>query len=221
MATERTSGTQRYTDRGRGTRGRARPHDERARPRRRRRHRRRPRPDRHVRRGRRRRGGASARCSPTPRSSPRSAGSPRASRRVASVCSGAFVLAAAGLLDGRRATTHWSACDRLARRYPAVTVERDPIFVRDGNVYTSAGVTAGIDLCARARRGGPRPRPSRWRVARQLVVFLKRPGRPGAVQRHARHPDRRPRRRRRRPGLDRRPPRRRPLGAGARRHAPR
>jgi len=55
-------------------------------------------------------------------------------------------LAAAGLLDGRRATTHWNACDLLARNYPKVTVERDPIFVRDGNVWTSAGVTAGMDL---------------------------------------------------------------------------
>src|SRR5689334_1341959 len=66
-------------------------------------------------------------------------------RRVASVCSGAFVLAAAGLLDGRRATTHWSACDELSRLFPRVTVERDPIYVRDGNVSTSAGVTAGMD----------------------------------------------------------------------------
>jgi transcriptional regulator GlxA family with amidase domain len=68
------------------------------------------------------------------------------SRRVASVCTGAFVLAAAGLLDGRRATTHWRACDDLARAYPDVTVDPDPIFVRDDNVFTSAGVTAGMDL---------------------------------------------------------------------------
>src|SRR5262249_41968101 len=67
-------------------------------------------------------------------------------RRIGSVCTGAFVLAAAGLLDGRRATTHWQVCPRLARDYPAVAVEDDPIFVRDGNVYTSAGVTAGMDL---------------------------------------------------------------------------
>ena len=64
-------------------------------------------------------------------------------RRVASVCSGAFVLAAAGLLDGRRATTHWTVCDLLARLFPAVSVDPDPIYVRDGHVYTSAGVTAG------------------------------------------------------------------------------
>jgi transcriptional regulator GlxA family with amidase domain len=67
-------------------------------------------------------------------------------RRVASVCTGAFVLAAAGLLDGRRAATHWKDCARLAQRFPAVRVEPDPIFVCDGPVWTSAGVTAGIDL---------------------------------------------------------------------------
>jgi transcriptional regulator GlxA family with amidase domain len=98
-----------------------------------------------------------------------------ASRRVASVCSGAFVLAAGGLLDGRRATTHWSACDRLARMYPAVTVERDPIFVRDGNVSTSAGVTAGIDL-ALALVEEDHGHAAAMAVARQLVVFLTRPG---------------------------------------------
>src|SRR4051812_20358172 len=66
------------------------------------------------------------------------------SRRVSSVCSGAFVLAEAGLLDGRRATTHWQWCDTLARMYPAIDVERDAIFVVDGSTYTSAGVTAAI-----------------------------------------------------------------------------
>src|SRR5262249_21315673 len=66
--------------------------------------------------------------------------------RVTAVCTGAFLLAEAGLLDGRRATTHWAMCDTLQRRFPAVRVERDPIFVRDGRVFTSAGVTAGIDL---------------------------------------------------------------------------
>jgi transcriptional regulator GlxA family with amidase domain len=98
-----------------------------------------------------------------------------ASRRVASVCSGAFVLAAAGLLDGRRATTHWSACDEFARRHPEVTVERDPIFVRDGNVFTSAGVTAGIDLSL-ALIEEDHGHAVAMGVARQLVVFLKRPG---------------------------------------------
>ena len=67
-------------------------------------------------------------------------------RRVGSVCTGAFLLAEAGVLDGRRAVTHWSVCADLARRFPAVRVETDPIFVRDGPVWTSAGVTAGIDL---------------------------------------------------------------------------
>ena len=67
-------------------------------------------------------------------------------RRVVGLCTGTFVLAEAGLLDGRRATTHWMDCDDLARRFPGVVVERDPIYVRDGGVYTSAGATAGLDL---------------------------------------------------------------------------
>jgi transcriptional regulator GlxA family with amidase domain len=97
------------------------------------------------------------------------------SQRVASVCTGTFLLAEAGLLDGRRVTTHWARCRRLARRYPSLTVDPDPIFVRDGDVYTSAGVTAGIDLClALVEQDHGRER-ALW-VARQLVVFLKRPG---------------------------------------------
>lgn len=99
----------------------------------------------------------------------------RAARRVASVCTGAFLLAASGALDGRRATTHWSFCDDLARRFPAVHVERDPIFVRDGPVWTSAGVTAGIDL-ALALVEEDCGRDIALAVARYLVVFLKRPG---------------------------------------------
>jgi transcriptional regulator GlxA family with amidase domain len=95
--------------------------------------------------------------------------------RVASVCSGAFLLAEAGLLDGRRATTHWSVCDLLARRYPTITVEPDPIFVRDGDVYTSAGVTAGMDL-ALALVEDDHGRDLALRVARRLVLFLRRPG---------------------------------------------
>ena len=67
-------------------------------------------------------------------------------RRFGSICTGALILAKAGLLDGRRATTHWSWCDELARDYPKVKVDPSPIYVRDGNCYTSAGVTAGIDL---------------------------------------------------------------------------
>lgn len=97
------------------------------------------------------------------------------SRRVASVCSGAFLLAEAGLLDGRRATTHWSVCDAMANRYPKVTVDPDPIFVRDGNVTTSAGVTAGMDL-ALALLEDDLGRAIALAVARRLVLFLRRPG---------------------------------------------
>ena len=97
------------------------------------------------------------------------------SRRIASVCTGAFVLAEAGLLDGRRVTTHWGSCELLASRYPQVTVEPDPIFVRDGDVWTSAGVTAGIDL-ALAMVEDDLGREIALGVARRLVVFLKRPG---------------------------------------------
>ncbi len=96
-------------------------------------------------------------------------------RRVASVCTGALLLAAAGVLDGRRATTHWMFCNRLAQRFPAVHVEPDPIFVRDGPVWTSAGVTAGIDL-ALALVEEDLGRAVALAVARYLVVFLKRPG---------------------------------------------
>lgn len=96
-------------------------------------------------------------------------------RRVTSVCSGAFLLAEAGLLDGRRATTHWSVCDTLASRYPAVRVDADPIFVRDGNIYTSAGVTAGMDL-ALALVEEDLGRDLALAVARRLVLFLRRPG---------------------------------------------
>ena len=96
-------------------------------------------------------------------------------RRVASVCTGAFLLAAAGLLDGRRAATHWKHCSTLAQRFPAVRVEPDPIFVRDGPVWTSAGVTAGIDL-ALALVEEDLGRAVALAVARYLVVFLKRPG---------------------------------------------
>lgn len=99
---------------------------------------------------------------------------PRA-RRVASVCTGAYLLAASGVLDGRRAATHWSFCDDLARRFPAVRVERDPIFVRDGPIWTSAGVTSGIDL-ALALVEEDLGRTMALAVARYLVVFLKRPG---------------------------------------------
>lgn len=96
-------------------------------------------------------------------------------RRVAGVCSGAFLLAAVGLLDGRRATTHWANCDDLARLHPQVRVEPDRIFVRDGRVATSAGVTAGMDL-ALALVEEDAGRELALAVARRLVLFLKRPG---------------------------------------------
>jgi transcriptional regulator GlxA family with amidase domain len=96
-------------------------------------------------------------------------------RRTASICTGAFLLAASGVLDGRRAVTHWSHCGELARRFPAIRVETDPIFVRDGALWTSAGVTAGIDL-ALALVEEDLGRAVSLAVARYLVVFLKRPG---------------------------------------------
>jgi transcriptional regulator GlxA family with amidase domain len=97
------------------------------------------------------------------------------SERVASVCTGAFILAAAGLLDGRRATTHWDSCQQLAERHPQITVESDPIFVRDGNVLTSAGVTAGIDLALALIEDDLGPQAA-LRTAQALVMFVRRPG---------------------------------------------
>jgi transcriptional regulator GlxA family with amidase domain len=99
----------------------------------------------------------------------------RLARRVGSVCSGAFVLGAAGLLDGKRVATHWERCDELGRRFPRARVESDPIFVRDGALWTSAGVTAGIDM-ALAMVEDDLGHSASMAVARQLVVFLKRPG---------------------------------------------
>lgn len=96
-------------------------------------------------------------------------------RRVVSVCTGAFLLGAAGLLDGRRAVTHWGECQTLANRYPRAHVLVDPIFVRDGALWTSAGVTAGIDL-ALALVEDDLGHPAAMAVARELVVFLKRAG---------------------------------------------
>lgn len=98
-----------------------------------------------------------------------------AAQRVASVCSGAFLLAAAGLLDGRRAATHWGRCAEFRAMFPQVRLEPDPIYVRDGEVWSSAGVTAGIDL-ALALVEADLGREPALAVARQLVVFLKRPG---------------------------------------------
>jgi transcriptional regulator GlxA family with amidase domain len=96
-------------------------------------------------------------------------------RRVTSVCSGAFVLAAAGLLDGRRATTHWAFCAELQRRHPNATIEADRIFVRDGAVATSAGVTAGMDLALALVEEDHGPEVART-VARWLVLAAQRPG---------------------------------------------
>jgi transcriptional regulator GlxA family with amidase domain len=98
----------------------------------------------------------------------------RDARRFGSVCTGALVLADAGLLDGRRATTHWNWCRQLARDYPRVTVDPNPIYVRDGNCYTSAGVTAGIDLSL-ALVEDDLGRAVALQVARMMVVFLRRP----------------------------------------------
>ncbi|HEV3094524.1 MAG TPA: DJ-1/PfpI family protein [Solirubrobacteraceae bacterium] len=99
----------------------------------------------------------------------------RRARRTASVCTGAFLLAAAGLLDGRRATTHWASAAELARLYPAVRVDPEPIYLRDGNVWTSAGVTAGMDL-ALALVEEDLDREAALTIARHLVLFLRRPG---------------------------------------------
>lgn len=99
----------------------------------------------------------------------------RRARRLASVCTGAFLLAEAGLLDGRRVTTHWAHCQDLAAQYPDITVDPDPIFIKDATLATSAGVTAGIDL-ALALVEDDLGRDVALAVARQLVVFLRRPG---------------------------------------------
>jgi transcriptional regulator GlxA family with amidase domain len=97
------------------------------------------------------------------------------SRRVASICTGAFLLAAAGLLDGKQVVTHWSFCDRLTREFPSVLVRPDPIYLRDGAVYTSAGITAGIDLTL-ALVEEDHGHKVALDVARRLVMFLVRPG---------------------------------------------
>lgn len=97
------------------------------------------------------------------------------SQRVCSVCSGAFVLAAAGLLDNRRAVTHWEDCDNLAAQYPAVNVEVDPIYIKDGTVWTSAGITAGIDM-ALAIIEEDLGTPAAIEMARSLVTPMVRSG---------------------------------------------
>ncbi|MCR5872871.1 AraC family transcriptional regulator [Phenylobacterium sp. J426] len=95
--------------------------------------------------------------------------------RVASVCSGAYLLAEAGLLDGRRCTTHWGRTDDFSRRYPKVKLDADRIFIRDGHVWTSAGITAGIDLALALVEEDLGVEVAR-RTAQQLVVHQRRPG---------------------------------------------
>jgi transcriptional regulator GlxA family with amidase domain len=99
----------------------------------------------------------------------------RQSRRVASICTGAFLLAEAGLLDGKQAVTHWNFCDRLAREYPNIIVRPEPIYLRDGSIYTSAGITAGIDLSL-ALVEEDHGHETALKIARFLVMFLVRPG---------------------------------------------
>lgn len=96
-------------------------------------------------------------------------------RRITSVCSGAYLLAEAGLLDGKRATTHWSRTDDFARRYPKVRLDADRIFIRDGEVWTSGGITAGIDLSLALIEDDLGADVAR-RTAQQLVVHQRRPG---------------------------------------------
>src|SRR5207248_11748905 len=108
-------------------------------------------------------------------------------RRIGSVCTGALLLGRAGMLDGRRATTHWNWCALLARKYPRADVDPDPIFVRDDMVYTSAGVTAGMGLALalveedhRSRVGPP--------VPPHPLLYLPRPGRPAPTNATPSHP---------------------------------
>ncbi len=96
-------------------------------------------------------------------------------RRYGSVCSGAFLLAAAGLLDGKRVTTHWAVAERLAQQYPKLVVEADTIHLRDGRLWTAAGVTAGLDLALALVEEDLGSEVAK-RVASQLVMFFKRPG---------------------------------------------
>jgi transcriptional regulator GlxA family with amidase domain len=96
-------------------------------------------------------------------------------RRIGSVCTGALLLAEAGLLNGKKATTHWKYCELLATKYPGIEVNPDPIFIRDGNVYTSAGVTAGMDLSLALIEEDYGSRLA-LEVARDFVLYLRRPG---------------------------------------------
>lgn len=107
----------------------------------------------------------------------------RHAERVVSVCTGTFILAETGLLDGRRAATHWAHCQHLATAYPKIKVEPEPIFIKDGNFYTSAGVTAGMDL-ALALVEADYGRDIALAVARGLVMFVKRPGTQAQFSKH-------------------------------------
>ena len=96
------------------------------------------------------------------------------SRRVASICTGAFLLGAAGLLDGKQVVTHWRFCDRLAKEFPRAVVTREPIFMKDGAIWTSAGITAGIDLSLALEEDHGHE--VALKIARFLVMYLVRPG---------------------------------------------
>ena len=96
-------------------------------------------------------------------------------RRICAICTGAFALAATGLLDNRTAVTHWRSCARLAREFPTITVDPEPLFIRDGDIWTTAGVTAGIDLTLSLIEHDHGAALAS-RVARRLVVYMKRPG---------------------------------------------
>lgn len=99
----------------------------------------------------------------------------KSARRVGSICTGAFLLAQAGLLNQRPATTHWKYCDQLSQKYPSIQVKADRIYIRDGNIYTSAGVTAGMDLALALVEEDLGPVIA-LQVARELVLYLRRPG---------------------------------------------
>jgi transcriptional regulator GlxA family with amidase domain len=120
-------------------------------------------------------GGDGTRAAPDPRMLTYVRAAAERARRVTSVCSGAYILAEAGLLDGRRATTHWSRCADFARRFPKVAVEPDRIFIKDGAIWTSAGITAGIDLSLALISEDLGEAVAR-RTAEMLVVYHRRPG---------------------------------------------
>lgn len=109
-------------------------------------------------------------------------------RRICSVCTGTFFLAATGILNGKKAVTHWEMCDKLAEKYPAIRVERDPIFVKDGKIYSSAGISSGIDL-ALALIEEDCGRSTALEVAKQMVLYLKRSGNQSQFSMMLKHQD--------------------------------